>query len=152
MFGNTNVVEAILDFDGTDTHISEYYFDTNTLSYSASQTGILTATYDSPTGIVSFRAINDGIAKDSLTVRANIVGFAATTSGIGTYRFLLNNQPAGTERSGIFESTVGYGTDVIRVGTFDFDLNSSATSVVRVSIGETSSVHQVYTLANFVDK
>ncbi len=153
LFGNTNVVEAILDFDGTDTHLSEYYFDTNDISYSASQTGIITATYDSTTGIVSFRAVNSGInSENSLTVRANIIGFGSTSAGIGTYRFLLNNQPAGTERSGIFESTVGYGTDVIRVGTFDFDLNSSATSVVRVSVGETSAIHQVYTLANFSDK
>ena len=153
LFGNTNVVEATLDFDGTDTHISEYYFDTNSLSYSASQTGIITATYDSNAGIVSFRAINSGISStNSLTVRANIVGFGTTSSGIGTYRFLLNNQPAGTERSGIFESTVGYGTDVVRVGTFNFNLNSSSTSVVRVSVGETSAIHQVYTLANFVNK
>ena len=56
-----------------------------------------------------------------MTTRADVVGFAATSAGIGTYRFLLNNQPAGTERSGLLESTVGYGTDVVHAGTFSLN-------------------------------
>ena len=147
--GEINNIEAVLSFDGTDTFIQEYYFDAQSISYSASQTGIVTAVYDSSVGIVTFQAQNLGISSiNALTVRADVVGFAATSAGIGTYRFLLNNQPAGTERSGLLESTVGYGTDVVHAGTFSFELNSSASSIVKVSAGSTSAIHQVYTLAN----
>ena len=41
-FNNSNVsfVEFAIDFDGTDVNISEYYFDTNNQSYSATKLGI----------------------------------------------------------------------------------------------------------------
>ena len=139
-----NYVEAVLDFDGTNTYLSEYYFDTTTQSYSNSSIGIVTSIYDSTAGIVSFRVQNDTI--NNLDIRANIVGFAATTAGIGTYRFLVSAQPSGSERSARLESTVGFGTTVIRVGTFDINTITSTSSLVRVSSGSSSAVHQVSAL------
>ena len=138
---DVNYVEAVLDFDGNSTYLSEYYFDTKARSYSSSSLGILTSIYDSTSGIVSFRLENDTI--NTLDVRANIVGFANTTSGIGTYRFLVGDQPPGSERSARFESTVGFGTEAIRVGTFDINSITSASSLVRVSSGSSSAIHQV---------
>ena len=107
---------AFVDFDGTDTYLSEYYFDTVTKSYSSSSTGILTVAYDSNAGIVSLRARNDAITAEGpvYDVRSNIVGFGTTNSGIGTYRFLLNNQPPGNERSARYESTIGFGSNPIQ--------------------------------------
>jgi len=136
-----NYIEVALDFDGSNTQMSEYYFDTTSQSYSSSSIGLVTAIYDSVSGIVSFRVNND--QKNAIDVRANIVGFAATSSGIGTYRFLVTGQPAGSERSVKLESTVGYGKTAIRVGTFDSNIITSSSSIVRVSCGNSSAIHQV---------
>jgi len=136
-----NYIDAALDFDGSNTYISEYYFDTTLQGYSASSIGIVTATYDSVSGIVSFRVRND--EDYTIDVRANIIGFANTSSGIGTYRFLVPGQPSGAERSARLESTIGVGTNSIRVGTFESDLISSSTSIIRVSCGSSSAIHQV---------
>ena len=146
-------IEAYIDFDGTNTFLSEYYFDTTTQAYSATQTGILTVAYDSNAGIVSLRARNVAITSEGpvYDVRSNIIGFGATTAGIGTYRFLLNNQPPGDERSARIESTVGFGTTAVSLGTFDIDTISSSNSIVRVAAGSTSSLHQVVIMANDKD-
>jgi len=136
-----NYIEAALDFDGSNTYLSEYYFDTTTQSYSSSSIGLVTAIYDSTSGIVSFRVQNE--EDYIIDVRANLVGFAATNSGIGTYRFSVPGQPEGSERSAKLESTVGVGTTSIKVGTFDLNLISSVSSVVRVSSGSSSAIHQV---------
>ena len=145
-----NYIEAFVDFDGTDTYLSEYYFDTQALSYSSSKTGILSAVYDSNAGIVSLTAQNVGISSlvGLYDVRSTVVGFGTTTAGIGTYRYLVNNQPPGTEKSIRIESTVGFGTTAVRVGTFDLQTVASSNSVVRVSAGETSALHQVSILSN----
>ena len=145
-----NYIEAFVDFDGTDTYLSEYYFDTQALSYSSSKTGILSAVYDSNAGIVSLTAQNVGISSlvGLYDVRSTVVGFGTTTAGIGTYRYLVNNQPPGTEKSIRIESTVGFGTTAVRVGTFDLQSVASSNSVVRVSAGETSALHQVSILSN----
>lgn len=137
-----NYVEASLDFDGTNAYISEYYFDSDKQSYSESTIGIVTSIYDSTAGIVSF-SIQNNHTSGELDVRANIVGFAATTAGIGTYRFLVSGQPQGTEKSARLESVVGFGTDSIRVGTFDINTITSVSSIVRVSSGSSSAIHQV---------
>ena len=52
-----NYIEAFVDFDGTDTYLSEYYFDTQALSYSSSKTGILSAVYDSNVGIINHQEL-----------------------------------------------------------------------------------------------
>ena len=148
---DTEYLEVSLDFDGDNTYISEYYFDTTTQSFSASQTGIVSAIYDANAGIVSLTAYNSGISSTPYDVRSNIVGFGTTTAGIGTYRFLLNSQPAGTEKSARLESTLGFGPGPITLGTFNiFDISSSS-SIVRVSMGETSAIHQVTVMANDQD-
>ena len=145
-----NYIEAFVDFDGNDTYLSEYYFDTQALSYSSSKTGILSAVYDSNAGIVSLTAQNVGISSlvGLYDVRSTVVGFGTTTAGIGTYRYLVNNQPPGSEKSVRIESTVGFGTDAVRVGTFDLETVASSNSIVRVSAGETSAIHQVSILSN----
>ena len=146
---DANYVEAVIDFDGSNTYLSEYYFDTTTQSYSAVQTGVLNAEYDSSANVISLTASNTGISTTiSYDVRSNIVGFGTTASGIGTYRFLVNRQPAGTEISARLESINNVGTSTIRVAQFDIESVSSSASIVRVAAGQSSAVHQVAILAN----
>ena len=148
---NVNCVEAAIDFDGENTHLSEYYFDAENISYSSVQTGILTAVYDSNSGIVSLTASNNESTNDVYDVRSTVVGFGTTTSGIGTYRFLVDGQPDGAERSARLESTFGEGTGTIRLGTFNIDDISASASIVRVSAGQSSAIHQVTVIANNVE-
>ena len=140
-------IEAAIDFDGTNTYISEYYFDNENQSYSSSQIGIVTASYNSTTGIVSFMARNEFDGKeDLLDIRANIVGFG--TVGVGTYRFLVSNQPPESERSVRLESMVASGSTPIVVGTYNSGNVTSVNALVRVSAGTTSAIHQVAALNN----
>jgi hypothetical protein len=63
---------------------------------------------------------------------------------VGTpYRFKLDRQPAGSERSAIYQSdfTVGIGTTTIV--SIDKTLFNSVKSLVEVSIGSTKSLHQI---------
>ena len=143
-----NYVEVALDFDGTNTYLSEYYFD-GELTSSFNQIGIVTSVYDSSVGIVSFMVKNN--TGGLLNVKSNIVSFASTTAGIGTYRFLFSGQPAESERSARLESSVGFGTTSITVGSFDINTITSASSIVRVSLGSSSALHQVSILQNKVD-
>ena len=140
-------IEAALDFDGTNTFISEYYFDDENQSYSGSQIGIVTASYNSGTGIVSFMARNEFTGKDDvLDIRANIVGFG--TVGVGTYRFLVSGQPPESERSARLESMVASGSNPITVGSYNAGTVSSVNALVRVSAGSSTAIHQVAAMNN----
>ena len=103
-------------------------------------------TFDSTisAGIVSLTYYNT--ESNVVLVRSSIVGFGSTSTGIGTYRFLASGQPDGSESSARYESsyTVSSGTtSVIGVSTGNV---SSLKSLVRVSYGNTSAVHQVLML------
>ena len=87
-----------------------------------------------------------------LTAKANIVGLGTTTAGIGTHRFLTTGQPIGAERSARFESTVNVGVGgSISFATIDKNLDSSVKSLVRVSTGQTSAIHQVVAVRDSAD-
>ena len=141
--GTVEYVEASLLFDGNDVYLSEYYFDSLTLSYSASTVGILTASYNS--GVITLDVANNEI-ENTINVRSNVVGFGSTAAGIGTYRFLVSNQVEGTELTARNESTYGSGTSPIRIGSFDVNRDTSVSSIVKVSAGNTSAIHQVAAL------
>tara|TARA_Y100001968_G_C19454156_1_gene770984 strand:+ start:2796 stop:18506 length:15711 start_codon:yes stop_codon:yes gene_type:complete len=138
-----NYSEVNVDFDGTATYISEIYADNLTYTYSSSRVGLITARYDSGTDRVYLECEND--RSRTLSISANVVGFGTTTAGIGTYRYAVPGQPVGAERSGRLESTYhsGNATAPILVTNINSDLDSSVKSLVRVSCGKTSSIHQV---------
>ena len=139
-----NYLDVVLDFDGTNTYLGEYYFDSEEASYSSSRIGILTSTYDSVSGKVSLKIENT--STNPFLVRSNVVGLITTTSGIGTYRFAVPGQPAGAERSARLESTVDVGISTRTVATLSLNDDTSVKSLVRVSCGQTSALHQVILL------
>ena len=98
-----NFVEVYLNHDGTDTYISEYYFDSEFSSnyYSGNNIGIFTANISS--GILSLNYISN--SSNLVDVRSKIVGFGTTSIGIGTYRFITPGQIPGNERSVVYQST-----------------------------------------------
>ena len=144
---NVSFVEAAIDFDGTDVNISEYFFDTNNQSYSTSKLGIVTSIYDANAGIVSV-SITNNTTDQTYDVRSNFVKFADTSAGDGIYRFLQASQPPGSEKSVVLESVVDSGSGSVTVGTYDINKFSSVSSLVRVSSGTQSAIHQVSTVCD----
>ena len=137
-----NYNEVIVDFDGTDTTIAETYIDTKT-ELSNSVVGVITAKFEN--NLVKLQCLNDRV--NTLDVRANIVGLGSTAAGIGTYRFSVAGQPVGAERSARLESGYVTGTaSTITYATLNKLVDSSVKSLVRVSCGETSAVHQVISI------
>ena len=144
---NINYNEIIVDFDGTDTSISQIYVDKN-LSNSQSAVGIITAKFEND--LIKLQIENN--VGNILESRANIVGLGTTTAGIGTYRFSVSDQPAGAERSVRLESGYSTGTaSTITYSTISKDNDSSVKSLVRVSCGETSAIHQIISIRDADD-
>ena len=142
-----NYSEVIIDFDGTDTTIAETYVDT-TSGLSSSVVGIITAKVEN--NLVKLQIENDRI--NPLEVRSNVVGLGSTASGIGTYRFIVSGQPVGSERSARLESKYATGTiNPITYNTISKNLDSTVKSLVRVSCGETSAVHQIISIRDLDD-
>ena len=137
-----NYNEVIVDFDGTRTTTTQTYIDTS-LGVSNSSVGVITARFEN--NLIKLQCENDRV--NPLEVRANVVGLGTTTTGIGTHRFLTIGQPPGTERSARFESKYATGTaSTITYNTISKDNDSSVKSIVRVSCGETSAIHQIISL------
>ena len=137
-----NYSEVIVDYDGTDTTIAETYVDSKS-GLSNSIVGVVTARVEN--NLVKLQIENDRI--NTLDVRSNVVGLGSTATGIGTYRFSVSGQPEGAERSARLESGYVTGTaTTITYATLNKLIDTTAKSLVRVSCGETSAVHQVISL------
>ena len=141
-----NYVEMYIDHDGTDTYTTEYYFDTNS-GVSTNYIGVFQPT-------ISFGSLRLNYYNDTSTqvlVRSRIVGFGTTSVGIGTYRFLSSGQISGNERSAYYESRY----NVSSASTSVVDVNTenvlSVKSTIKVSYGNTSSLHQVLMSYDGVD-
>ena len=142
-----NYSEVIVDFDGTDTTIAETYVDTKS-GLSNSVVGVVTARVEN--NLVKLQIENDRV--NTLDVRSNIVGLGSTAAGIGTFRFSVSGQPAGAERSARLESKYATGTaSPITYTTLNKLIDSSVKSLVRVSCGETSAVHQIISIRDVDD-
>jgi hypothetical protein len=138
-----NFVEVYLNHDGTDTYISEYYFDSEFSSnyYSGNNIGIFTANI-SPSGILSLNYINN--SSNLVNIRSKIVGFGTESVGTGEYRFISPGQIPGNERSAVYQSTysstVSSASTVISLDKSNFN---AVKSLVEVSVGSTSALHQI---------
>ena len=143
-----NFVELYLTHDGTNTNISEFYFDTEEFSRSSNLLGSFDADIS---GSLNLNYTNN--TDEDVIVKTRIVGFGTTSVGVGTFRYILPNQPEGNERSAIYEAgfsttTSGVSTSFLRLDKNTFD---SAKSIVEVSIGSTKSIHQVMMVQDNID-
>lgn len=137
-----NYVEIYLSHDGSDTYITEYYFDGEEGesyraigSFGASLSG----------GILSLNYTNT--ESENIIVRSKNVGFGTTALGGDFYRFKLPGQISGNERTVVFESNynnVSSGSTSVVI--LDKNLFTTVKSIVRVGLGETSALHQVMTV------
>ena len=142
-----NIVELYITHDGTNTYQSEYFFDTiSTDSNSNSFIGTFTSRIVGDNIFIDYENVDfDG----DLLIRSKVVGFGTTAVGVGTYRSILEGQIEGTERSFKYESKY---TSVSSASTSIVDFVkedvSTIKSLVRVSYGDTSALHQVLLINN----
>ena len=130
-----NFVELEIDHDGENTYVSEFYSD-GSIGSVGGLIGSFGISIDS--GVLSLDFTNN--SDNEILVRGKLVGFGLTSVGIGTYRFKTSAQTDGSERSIKLESNVSSGPTVFSA---DKSLISSVKSLVRVSYGDSTSIHQV---------
>ncbi len=136
-----NYVEFFASHDGTDSYISDFYFDT-TDQYSSSFIG----TFRTFVSGGVFRLNYQNTSSNPVTVKLKNVGFGNTSVGIGTYRFKSNDQIDGQEKTVKYESSYSIVSTSSTVFSFDSTLFTSVKSVVKIGIGQTSSLHQVMSI------
>ena len=131
---DNNIIEIYTTHDGTNSFISNYSLETNT----GVSIGTFTSEIDS--SVLKLNYNND--TSNEVLIKSKTVGFGTTASGIGTYRFKTSSQPDGSENSARFESNFVSiaSTDVI--SGFTTTKDATIKSIIRVSVGETSSLHQ----------
>lgn len=137
-----NYVQVYLVHDGTDTYISEYYFDNESLesygfigSFGASLSG----------GILSLNYTNT--ENENIIVRSKNIGFGSTSLGTDFYRFKLPGQINGNERTVVFESNYNnVSSGSTSIFALDKNLFNSVKSTVKIGAGKTSSLHQIMTV------
>ena len=144
-----NFVELYVGTDGTNTYLSEYYFDSESdTPFSNNFIGTFGA--DLSSGVVSLNYTNTSSYNN--TYRAKVVGFGTTSTGVGTpYRFKLSRQPAGSERTVLYQSDFTVGVGTTSIVSIDKTLFNSVKSLVEVSIGSTKALHQVMMIQDSSD-
>ena len=136
-----NVSEIYVTHDGTNSIIGDYTLESNTTN----AIGTFTSEIDS-NNILYLKYSND--RNNNIEVRSRIVGFGTTASGIGTYRFKTSLQPDGSENSARYQSNFTNITSTGSIVGFTSSKDSTVKSLVRVSIGQTSAIHQILLVHN----
>ena len=139
-----NFVDIYLTHDGTNTYLSEYYFDSESQNYSGSLIGSFNA--DITSGLLSLKYTNDTV--NGVTLKSKIVGFGTTSVGVGTYRYKLDEQDDGQERTAIYQShyETTTGAAATTVFTVDKNLFNTVKSSVEVGMGASKSLHKLLTI------
>ncbi len=139
-----NYVEIYATYDGTNVYYSDYYFDgTEKNDFSYGFIGSFGLSQSS--GLLRLNYFNESNTND-ITVRTKTICFNDTSSGIGTYRFKSTRQSDGSERTIILDSGTKIVSSSSTIFSYDSNLFSSIKSIVKVSIGNTSSLHQLMTI------
>ena len=138
-----NFLEMYLHHDGTDTYITDYYFDSNP-SEGISGNDFTNFIPELSGGVLSLKYVNTG--SNDIEVKTNAVGFGATSNGISTLRFQSTGVPDGSERSAYYESNYAVGTGVTEIFRGSKQLFTSVKSLVSVNNGSDFALHQVYSI------
>ena len=140
-----NYFEVVAHYDGLDTHISEFYYDTLPLQQFSGQ-NIGTFGLNVSGGIISLSFEND--INSNLMVKTKTIGIGSTAAGVGTYHYLVDGQIPGTERTAKFDSQISTITGISTVFQFDTTLQFTQKSIIKVSVGDTTSIHNLSIVAD----
>ena len=140
-----NYFEVVGHYDGQDTHVSEYYYDTSSFdTFSGSNIGTFGMSVSG--GVIKLTFEND--TNNNLIVKTKTVGIGTTAVGVGTYRYLVDGQIDGTERTAKFDSQLRTITGISTVFEFDSVLQFSQKSIIKIGVGNTTSVHNLMVVAD----
>ena len=143
-----NYFEVAAYHDGQNSYISEYYFDTKNFASGISGGFIGTFGVNVNNGVLNLTFKNE-TSNNDVRVKVKTVGIGSTSIGIGTYRYLVSGQTAGSERTAKLESnyvtTSGITTNIL---TYDSVIGSSIKSIIKVGIGSTVSIHNLYIVSD----
>ena len=145
-------VQIYVTHDGSDAYVSEYYVDTNSGQLSRLNGGQIGTFYSElDGGVLSIYHTNN--SNTPIKIRSNIVGFGTTSAGIGTFRYILDGQIEGNERTAVYESkyysTVSAASTTIQ--TLDSTLFDASKCLVEVSAGSTKALHNIMMIYDGVD-
>jgi len=143
-----NYYEVVGTYTGNNTHLSEFYFDSSQYlgGFSAGYIGTFGLTEDS--GILSLNFTNS--TNNNVVIKTKTCAIGNTSLGIGTYRFLVEDQIEGSEKTVRIESEYLNITGITTIKTFDSSVESSLKSLIRVSIGSTVSIYQTLVISDQV--
>ena len=141
-----NYYEVVGTYDGTNTHLAEFYFDSSQYlgGYSGGYIGTFGLVENS--GILSLNFTNN--TNDNIVIKSKTVAIGKTSLGEGVHRFLVEDQIPGSEKTCRIESDYLYITGISTIKTFDSSVESVLKSLVRVSVGSTVSVYQILVIGD----
>lgn len=141
-----NYFEVSGCYDGVNTHLSEFYFDTEKTvgGYSSGIIGTFGLTVSS--GILDLNFTSN--QNNNILIKAKTVGFGTTAVGVGTYRFLVPDQIPETERSSRLESDYKVISGISTIKILNSSIESAIKSIVKVSVGSTIAMHQVMLISD----
>ena len=145
-----NFVRLYVSHNDTDTFISEYYTDTSSFSsFAGNQIGSFGSNLTG--GLLTLSFEND-ISSD-VSIETQIVGFGTTAVGVGTYRFIIDGQIPGNERSAVYESKFysTFSATPITVLSLDQNLFNASKALIEIGIGTSKALHEIYAIHDSSD-
>ena len=138
-----NFAEVYVTHDGVDGYIAENYFDSSKNNITTS--GIGTFGVDLDSGLFKLNYTNNH--PENVLINARILQFKSVGVG-GTYRFALSGQPAGNERSAVYQTnyaTATNPTNPIEIFALDKNNFDAVSSTVQIEVtGSTYDGSAVY--------
>ena len=134
-----NYVEVFVDHDGVNSNLAEFYFDNIDGSINSNFIGEFSSSIDG--GILTLKYENT--SNNNVILRSRNVGFGTTSLGSNIFRFKQPGQIDGTENTAIYtsyQSIVSTASSILNIDNLKY---KSVKSTLRVSIGETSALHQL---------
>jgi len=143
-----NYIEILMNTDGEDVYISEYFVDTDNQGFSGNYIGTFSPSINS--GLIYLNYTNN--TSNPVTIRSNYFVFGNISSGIGTFRYSSPGVFEGLERTARIESnsTIVLSNPEVIVGVNSIDVNTFKT-IAKVSYGNTTDIHQVLCLGDFTN-
>jgi len=143
-----NYYEVFGIYDGVNTpQVSEYYFDSKAQLSGLSSGFLGTFDLEVDSGNIFLNFTNT--SGNNITIKSKTVAIGDVSLGIGTYRFLSDDQIPETEKSSRIESKFDTITGNTIIKTLDSSVDSALKSLIRISttansgIGETISLYEV---------
>ena len=144
-----NYYEVVGTYDGSNTHIAEFYFDSSQYlgGFSSGYIGTFGLTENS--GVLSLNFTNN--TSSNLAIKTKTVAIGKTELGEGTHRFLVEDQIPGSEKTSRIESDYSHITGITTIKTFDSSIESVLKSLIRISVGSTVAVYQTLIVSDQVN-